>query len=267
MPRAAARAGSDDESGYEEPTASKKGASAKTNGHDDEPEAGDGSEGGSGDEEEYEIERILESKMGVFPEGRKGYLVKWKGYDDTHNSWVDERDAEGASDLIKAFWEREGAKKKAKGKPAPKPRKSVAASDSEEEAPPAKKRGRPPKSASRRRGGRREMETTTTRTQEAAAQKKTAAAVVDDDSDEGSYADMKKLFKSAPSWEPHVEKVDTVERTNDGNLVVYFTLKHSMGHGRESSTICKDKMPRKLIEFYEGNLRWKPAEEDAMDQD
>jgi hypothetical protein len=26
-------------------------------------------------------------------QGRYGYLVKWKGYDETHNSWVDELDA------------------------------------------------------------------------------------------------------------------------------------------------------------------------------
>jgi hypothetical protein len=73
------------------------------------------------EEEEYEIEAILGARKGAFPQvrslasrvllvrsylasrrvhfplselqGRTGYLVKWKGYDETENSWVDERDA------------------------------------------------------------------------------------------------------------------------------------------------------------------------------
>jgi hypothetical protein len=81
---------------------------------DSEPAASDG----EGDEEEYEIEGILDAKKGAFPQvmwslsrffachtvlgascylhilqGRTGYFVKWKGYGEEENSWVDEKDA------------------------------------------------------------------------------------------------------------------------------------------------------------------------------
>ncbi len=44
--------------------------------------------------QEYEVERILDSRSTTDRKKRKikYYLVKWKGYDDTHNSWVHERD-------------------------------------------------------------------------------------------------------------------------------------------------------------------------------
>jgi len=57
-------------------------------------------------ESEYEIEEIIEAKRGTFPGGRLGYLVKWKGYDSSHNSWVDERDAANALDVIEAYWKK-----------------------------------------------------------------------------------------------------------------------------------------------------------------
>lgn len=74
----------------------------------------EGEEGGE-EESEYEIEAIIDAKRGSFPEvgrhertickpttqdasslssqGRMGYFVKWKGYPDSENSWVDEQDA------------------------------------------------------------------------------------------------------------------------------------------------------------------------------
>ena len=41
---------------------------------------------------------------------------------------------------------------------------------------------------------------------------------------ENEYQDMQRLFKSARSWESHIEKIDTIERTVEGGLMVYFTL-------------------------------------------
>lgn len=34
----------------------------------------------------WEIETVLKTKIGR--DGKKQYFVKWKGHDDTHNSWV-----------------------------------------------------------------------------------------------------------------------------------------------------------------------------------
>ena len=42
-------------------------------------------------EEEYKVERILDSQR--FGRGRKlQYLIKWKGYPDLENQWVDKDD-------------------------------------------------------------------------------------------------------------------------------------------------------------------------------
>lgn len=47
------------------------------------------------DEPEYEVEKILDSRIRW---RRMEYLVKWKGYDDRHNSW------EPVTNLANAKW-------------------------------------------------------------------------------------------------------------------------------------------------------------------
>lgn len=139
------------------------------------------------------------------------------------------------------------------------------------------------------------------------------------------YVDMKK-WKDATSWEHLVECIDTVERMDNGELLVYFTLyvcgpwtsfricfaltiavtlaltvatfimtivagntERATGRRRPRSarercrTWCVEPATasgralkfvthanlvlRQLIDFYQSNLRWKPSNEDAMDED
>lgn len=55
-----------------------------------------------GPEEEYEIEGVLQSRR--FGRGRKyQYLVQWKGYGPSENSWVDAGDMEHAKELVHEF--------------------------------------------------------------------------------------------------------------------------------------------------------------------
>ncbi|CDO69648.1 hypothetical protein BN946_scf184851.g36 [Trametes cinnabarina] len=272
------------ESENEQPRSTRKQASStsknasKDKGRVDGEDEEEGSDEEDGDEEEYEIEAILDAKHGTFPEGRVGYLVKWKGYGDEHNSWVDEKDAAGAQELIDEFWRKSnkkgGRKSEPKAKATPKPRKSSVKdvdSDVEETAPP-KKRGRPSKSTPARDNSEEQDEESVPKQKKprksaggsaakTTSRRKSNASAMDEDDE--TFADMRR-FKDAASWENLVESIDTVERTEDGNLYVYFTLKHGKGHAREKSDICKKKMPYKLIEFYESNLRWKPSDEDAM---
>lgn len=49
--------------------------------------------------EAHEVERVLQHRT---RRGRSQYLVKWKGYHDTENSWVREQDID-AAELITAF--------------------------------------------------------------------------------------------------------------------------------------------------------------------
>ena len=51
--------------------------------------------------EEYEVEKILDSRQ--FSRGRKKeYLIKWKGYPDSDNEWVNKRDVH-APEAIREF--------------------------------------------------------------------------------------------------------------------------------------------------------------------
>jgi len=61
-------------------------------------------------------------------------------------------------------------------------------------------------------------------------------------------------------WEGLVKKVDTVERVGDV-LMVFFTL-YTGEAVRETTKICKERFPQKLLEFYEQNLRWRQVDQE-----
>ncbi|KAJ7308533.1 hypothetical protein DFH08DRAFT_719770 [Mycena albidolilacea] len=209
-----------------------------------------GGEDGDDDEEEYEIEAILDAKKGHFEKNKIGYLVSWKGYGPEHNSWVAEDDAGNATLLIKAFWDKKKSSPK-KGAEAKRPRKSVAddASDAEGSASVAKKRGR--KSVSEKPADK-DDERPTKKPRKASEKK--APARESPSVQQEIIGDMQNHM-TVPSWDHLVDKVDTVERVDD-TLFVYFTL-YSGERVREDSKKCADKFPKKLIDFYESNLRWK----------
>ena len=55
-------------------------------------------------EEEYKVNAILDSRR--WGRGHKlQYLIKWKGYSDAKNQWVDSKDVH-ANQLVKQFWKR-----------------------------------------------------------------------------------------------------------------------------------------------------------------
>src|SRR6266705_802275 len=59
-----------------------------------------------GEEGHYEIERILTSRP---TRNRKStqYLIKWKGYPDSENSWLPAKELQSARDLLKQFHDRQ----------------------------------------------------------------------------------------------------------------------------------------------------------------
>ncbi|KIJ65210.1 hypothetical protein HYDPIDRAFT_89232 [Hydnomerulius pinastri MD-312] len=206
-----------------------------------------GEEEGDGEEEEYEIELIIDAKKGQFPNGRMGYFVKWKNYPEEHNSWVDERDAGNAQELIDQYWARQKKKNKPgprKSEPRGRPRKSEPQSDNEE-APEEDEEEQRAKKKPRKSNG--------------AARK---SKKQDSDVEDEKPGTMQKHM-SVPSWETLVETIDTVEREADGDLYVFFTVKNEKKRMRENSRLCAQRFPQKLITFYESNLRWKTEEEPA----
>lgn len=67
-----------------------------------------GAEGEEGDgsdvpEDEYEIEYIVDHFQ-ESADGQISYFVKWKGYDNSENSWVYESDMGGAQEMIQEYW-------------------------------------------------------------------------------------------------------------------------------------------------------------------
>ncbi|KAK7031637.1 hypothetical protein R3P38DRAFT_3313673 [Favolaschia claudopus] len=261
MPRAAsdssAASDADKRKKKASPSKSKKDESEV---EDSEPQQS-GEEDGEEDEGEYEIEDILEARKGQFEKHKFGYHVSWKGYGPEHNSWVTEEDAGNAQDLIEAFWKARGGKpsespKKTETKRAP--RKSVIQdiSDDDESAAKVKKRGR--KSTSEKPADKDDEDRPTKRPRKA-NEKKSVAASARKTSEEPMEEDVGNMenHMQVPTWDQLIKQIDTVERV-DNTLYVYFTL-NTGERVREASGLCADKFPRKLIEFYEANLRWKES--------
>ena len=55
-----------------------------------------------GEEEQYEVEQVLDERN-YGHRKKKQYLVKWKGYPDSDNQWLDAKDMDNAQELIAEF--------------------------------------------------------------------------------------------------------------------------------------------------------------------
>ncbi|KAG0698222.1 hypothetical protein DFH29DRAFT_942360 [Suillus ampliporus] len=225
-------------------------------------------------EEEYEIEEVINSQKGYFGDGKFGYFVKWIGYPSEDNSWVHEDDAANAQDLIKKYWENKrkaskGPRKSIDVGKTKAGRKSTTVEEPREPTPPAKKRSRPKKADQEQSEKEQEASSDNDdarakkkpRKSQGASAKKVNKQLADDE-EEIAIGSMKKHLTIA-SWENLVETIDTIERGEDGNLYVYFKIKHSDDKMREGSRLCAQKFPQKLIKFYESNLRWRIDGEEA----
>jgi hypothetical protein len=171
------------------------------------------------------------------------YFVSWKGYPASENCWVSEGDAgyasssrsttkwlttessRNAQDLIDEFWKRRKAEKKARKpietKATSKGRKAATKDDGSDadSAVASKKRGR--KSNVRDSDAERPLKR---KTKDSNKDSDFAARMNPPDSDEDAPIGNMKRYMTVPSWEHLVAEIDTVERTDNGNLDVYFRL-------------------------------------------
>ncbi|KAJ7898878.1 hypothetical protein B0H14DRAFT_2494369 [Mycena olivaceomarginata] len=216
----------------------------------------DGDENDESEKEDYEIEAILEAKKGHFK--KVGYYVRWKGYNAEHDSWVTEDDA-NAPELIKAFWAEKKSPSKAAGEPAANggARMSVAASDlgaeASSSASTAKKRGR--KSSVKAADKEEDHERPTKKPRENNALA-SASTTANEPNENIEIGDMSQHMHT-PTWEHLIKIINTVERV-DKQLVIHFML-HTGEHVKEDSEVCHEKFPKKLLQFYEGKLRWQES--------
>jgi len=144
----------------------------------------------------------------------------------------------GAKELIDEFWSRQGKKKgekigrKSDSKPKGATRRPIAVSveSTPEPAQATKKRGRSSKvrpvgdegdeedTRSKKRGRKSNGSTRKASPSPASSLDRDSPAV------ELLEPSTIKKWRSLPSWEDHIETIDTVERIGDDDLLIYFKL-------------------------------------------
>ncbi|KAK2462671.1 hypothetical protein APHAL10511_005287 [Amanita phalloides] len=69
------------------------------------------------------------------------------------------------------------------------------------------------------------------------------------------WEDMNR-YMAVPNWDYLVDRIHRVERSEvTGEIMVYFTSRHGEKI-KETGRLCKARLPKKLLAFYEENLRW-----------
>lgn len=119
----------------------------------------------------------------------------------------------GAKELVEQYWRNNSKKGKRKSLEPKRARKSAAADQESDATSVAKKRGR--KSAVKADSNEDEEPTKNKRAKKTMT--KGQAREFRGIQDMGKYMDQE-------TWEDLIDTVDTVERGNEGQLVVYFTL-------------------------------------------
>ena len=67
-------------------------------------------------------------------------------------------------------------------------------------------------------------------------------------------------------WEPDVEAIDTIERDESGQLLVYVLFKNGKKIKVSMEQVYKH-CPRPMLRFYESHLHFKSAEEPSPEDD
>lgn len=183
------------------------------------------------EEEEYEVEKVVDHKKG---RGATKYLLKWKGYPDSDNTWEDEKGLDHCHDLILAYWE---TKKKTSASSTPQQ---------------SKKRSKPAAAASTTKSASKEP---AQRRKKPKTQEEPVEDEIEEDVELPSFIiDEHFVPPPASEWEDQVAQVVSVEETGDGLMCV---LQWQGGEHTEHSTkLIRENCPRKLVDFYEARLRF-----------
>ncbi|KAL7422410.1 hypothetical protein Q5752_003056 [Cryptotrichosporon argae] len=221
----------------------KQAESATSANGDGEPEVhlseadGESGEDGAEEEEEYEVKAILDHRADG--PGKFEYLISWVGYGPEHNTWEKQGNVEHARDIVEQYW-----KKVPKSQPVRKrgPGRTSTSSQASSSSRPAKQAR-----TSRANGAN-------------GANKGEAIDIHDDDDDEKAGFDLTHVgsvdkYIAVKDWEPLVASIDTIERGEDGKLVVYLEMKGGE-KVMQPAEVVNMRCPQKMIAFYESRLKW-----------
>ncbi|EST08716.1 Chromo domain protein [Kalmanozyma brasiliensis GHG001] len=218
-------------------------------------------------EDEYEIEHIV-SHSDITTDGQFSYYVKWKGYPESENSWVFESDMGGAQEMIKEYWakvpkksvKKMGVKKGKRhshvgGSPEVKVKKSAMV-----EVKKAKRLA--PSRSPTPRDSFVDIE-------DATIQRLRNDPTLSEEDRESLIAQhqhvlqietLRKRYARIPDWDPIVRRIEAVEKTSNDKLRVFVLFNRGDRLAFEANVV-HHRCPLKLLQFYEGNLRFKRREE------
>ncbi|KAF1796555.1 hypothetical protein FB192DRAFT_1405045 [Mucor lusitanicus] len=234
-------------------------------------------------EEEYEVERVESHQItGKGKRAKLVYLVKWKNYPDSDNTWEPASAVENAKQLVDEYWATQGgekereqvikqlhdgykttaATKEKKGKKEAAAAAPALAAEKEEPATESRKRktGRgaaassspaaTPATATNSRKKRAKLDAPAA---EDAKPKETAYESEDEDDVSDSEVEGEN-FRINMKWDGRIHKVQYVRRDEDDNELYAIVRWTDSKVAKYKTSIVARKAPLKLIEFYEDRL-------------
>ncbi|KAL1976190.1 hypothetical protein VTN31DRAFT_2472 [Thermomyces dupontii] len=173
----------------------------------------------------FVVEKILEHEYRK--DGTLLLHVKWKGYDDSENTWEPESNLlEGASEILGEYYESIG------GRPSPPPRKQSRkrkSTASVKSTPEPKRQNRQKSTISSRE----------TKSQESSIPK-------------------------SKNWDRDVAAIEAIgKNSEDGSLQVYLRFTDGKKY-RVSAEQVYEKIPQKMLKFYEKHLVFKEVDSNSV---
>ncbi|KAG0322417.1 hypothetical protein BGZ97_006527 [Linnemannia gamsii] len=235
------------------------------------------------DDEEYEVERVVGHKRaGTRRTGALSYLLKWKGYDSSSNTWEKEANVH-CEDLVEDYWRRYeqagGTRSDPRGdEPNHTKRKAGMSSNgrssrnqevSREQVTSKRsatnKDGKIDRNESRNKEEREDKNKRDTVVESDKVGKKNVQSVdkkgqQKSDVDEiEEYEDEEGSSWTPPenwtSWGSHIDYIRTIVQTDDTQLMVYLRWKNGC-ETNHAIEVAHEKFPLTLIRYYENHLRF-----------
>ncbi|EXJ95495.1 hypothetical protein A1O1_00617 [Capronia coronata CBS 617.96] len=169
-------------------------------------------------EDEYVVEAIRSHRV---YKGQVQYYIKWLGYSDDDNTWEPEDNLlPHAAKILSQYHTDLGGPPTARNVRKSKSKQSLRRQSSAEDSPAPKR------------------------------QKRNGASTASSSEEAGSWLPRKE------DWEPEVQRIDTVEKTDSGQLTAFILFTNG-----KKTKVSMDKVyrhcPRPMLKFYEEHLKFK----------